>query len=225
VPARAKRRPSSPGKRRRDRYHHGDLARELVDVALRVISEQGGTRELTLREVARRAGVSHTAPYRHFADKKALLAAVAELGYVALRARLLDVRARHPDDARARFIASGVAYVEFGLEHPAQFRVMSQVAKPDSARLQQEAIETFDVVKLTAVDALGPNEDVGRLRRAGVSIWAAMHGLVELTLNRQIFPSVAASAEELARELLAALFDAWSARRVKRPSSEPFAED
>src|SRR5215210_3614807 len=69
------------------RYHHGDLRRALIDTALTMVTEEGAW-NFTLREVARRAGVSHAAPYNHFEDKSALLAEVAAIGFAALRQRM-----------------------------------------------------------------------------------------------------------------------------------------
>jgi len=72
---------------KRGKYHHGDLRRALLDAALELVNELGPS-GITLREAARRAGVTHAAPYRHFADKGALLAAVAEQGFVQLLAAI-----------------------------------------------------------------------------------------------------------------------------------------
>jgi len=78
--ARARRAGRSALEKKRGRYHHGDLRRALLDAALELLAREGAS-ALTLREVARRAGVTHAAPYRHFTDKQALLAAVAEEGF------------------------------------------------------------------------------------------------------------------------------------------------
>ena len=104
------------------RYHHGDLRRALIDASLALIAEEGFS-ALTLREVARRAGVTHAAPYRHFADKEALLAAVAEEGF---RAMASDMRERMDKETSPteRLLACGVAYVLFAVRHPSHFRVM-----------------------------------------------------------------------------------------------------
>jgi AcrR family transcriptional regulator len=107
----------------RSSYHHGDLRRALLDTALRLIAEEGSS-SFTLREVARRAGVSHAAPYRHFANKTALLAAVAEEGFRTLRTRLLEAGTRLPAEPLARLQTLGVEYVRFAVEHPSHFRVM-----------------------------------------------------------------------------------------------------
>src|SRR5258707_1216881 len=105
------------------RYHHGDLRRALIDAA-RVLVEREGRQALTLRAAARMAGVSQAAPYRHFPDKNALLAAVAEDGVRALAAWLRGAAARHEGDPLARLQALGVAYVTFAVTSTAHFRVM-----------------------------------------------------------------------------------------------------
>src|SRR5262245_29811022 len=108
--------PAAPSKSRAQPYHHGDLRRALTDTALTMVTEEGAW-NFTLREVARRAGVSHAAPYNHFADKAELLAEVAALGFRGLRRELEGAarRARSPGQA---LLNIGTAYVRFGVEHP-----------------------------------------------------------------------------------------------------------
>src|ERR1700751_1229668 len=102
-------------------YHHGDLPAALVRAALDPLDESGQT-ELSLRAVARRAGVSPAAPYRHYADREALTSAVAAVGYRELAARLT---AADPCPSTPEHLASvAVAYVQFALERPALFRIM-----------------------------------------------------------------------------------------------------
>src|SRR5918999_5020029 len=103
-------------------YHHGNLRRGLLDVALATIRAEG-VEGLTLREIGARLGVSRTALYRHFADKRALLAAVATEGFRALRQQLV---AAWEEGGRgdAAFHAMGVAYVRFAVANPAHYRVM-----------------------------------------------------------------------------------------------------
>src|ERR1700747_2060815 len=102
-------------------YHHGHLRAALVSAALELLEERGET-ELSLRAVARRAGVSPAAPYRHYADREALASAVAAIGYRELAARL---GAAHPMPSPPDELASvAIAYVQFALERPALFRIM-----------------------------------------------------------------------------------------------------
>src|SRR2546430_6260512 len=98
------------------RYHHGDLRRTLIDAALRIV-EQVGPGALSLRELARHAGVSHAAPYRHFASREALLAALAAEGFRGLGAEMAAL-ASDGGDPLARFAALGLAYVRYAVAHP-----------------------------------------------------------------------------------------------------------
>src|ERR1700693_5459913 len=106
-----------------NRYHHGDLPRALLDAALHIVETQG-TEALTLRAVARRAGVSQAAPYRHFASKEAILAAVAEDGFRSLIAAMRESVATCGEDPLGRLRAVGLGYVTFATSHPSHFRVM-----------------------------------------------------------------------------------------------------
>jgi AcrR family transcriptional regulator len=103
-------------------YHHGDLRRALIEAALTMLTEEQDW-NFSLREVASRAGVSHNAPYNHFTDKCELLVAVASMGFERLRERMLSAIAgiKNPKTA---LVKSGAAYVEFGLENPAHYRLM-----------------------------------------------------------------------------------------------------
>src|SRR6201997_2674796 len=102
-------------------YHHGDLRSALVRAAMELL-EEGGEAELSLRAVARRAGVSPAAPYRHYADREALVSAVAAVGYRELAERL---GAAHPaPSTRDQLADVAVAYVRFALDRPALFRIM-----------------------------------------------------------------------------------------------------
>src|SRR5215203_6786850 len=103
-------------------YHHGDLPRAIVKAAHKILSETQGM-EFSLRELARRAGVSHNAPYKHFADKRELLAAVSAAGFEMLTKRMARANAEG-GDARAQLFAMLRAYIDQGLENPALYRLM-----------------------------------------------------------------------------------------------------
>src|SRR5260221_5999125 len=102
-------------------YHHGDLRAALVRAALELL-EDSGESDLSLRAVARRAGVSPAAPYRHYADREALVSAVAAVGYPELATR---PALAHPSPSTGEQLASvAVAYVQFSLDPPPLFRIM-----------------------------------------------------------------------------------------------------
>src|SRR6201989_619979 len=107
---------------KRDTYHHGDLKRALTEAALELVSEKG-PKGFTLREVARRAGVSAAAPYRHFADKADLLAAVATQGFVQLH-ETLNAVAAETTDLHARMVNMARAYVYWAVSHPDYYQAM-----------------------------------------------------------------------------------------------------
>ena len=106
----------------RDTYHHGDLKRALTEAALGLVKEKG-PKGFTLREVARRAGVSAAAPYRHFADKAQLLAAAATLGFVQLH-ETLSAAAAESADVTQQVLGMGRAYVRWAVAHPDYYQVM-----------------------------------------------------------------------------------------------------
>ena len=102
-------------------YHHGDLRRAVVVTALEILSETQIS--VPLRELARRAGVSHNAPYKHFADKRELLAAVSAVGFEQLTKRMSD-KIAGSSNARAQMFAMLRAYIQHGVENPALYRSM-----------------------------------------------------------------------------------------------------
>src|SRR6266404_4482934 len=106
-------------------YHHGNLHAALLKASLALIRKEG-LHGFTLREVARRAGVSHNAPYRHFRDRSDLLAAIAEDGFNGLTARIRE-EASKGDSHLERLRLAGIAYVQFGLDRPEEFNVMFSV--------------------------------------------------------------------------------------------------
>jgi AcrR family transcriptional regulator len=104
-------------------FHHGNLRAVLLDQALVVLRERG-LDALSLRELAREAGVSHAAPRKHFADREALLDAIAERGFVRLAKQLREAAAKQPDDFKCALQAAASAYVEFAVAEPALLDLM-----------------------------------------------------------------------------------------------------
>jgi AcrR family transcriptional regulator len=170
-------------------YHHGDLRRALLDAA-RVLVEREGRQALTLRATARMAGVSQAAPYRHFQDKDALLAAVAEEGLRALAAFLEDAAAKHPDDPRARLQALGVAYVRFASTRTSHFQGMFAIETPelDAYPSLSEAYEAVAAPLLEAIIACQRGGLVanGDPRELALVAWSIVHGLAVLAVGGQV---------------------------------------
>ena len=210
--------PASKGARKRaspaprSAYHHGDLARALVKAALQLISKEGAD-GFTLREAARVVGVTHGAAYRHFADKTALLAALAEEGFRELVAAMEAARrssSRGASHVRARLHAIGTAYVRFALEHPSHFRVMYGPRLDQDGRfpaLEAEVARSFNVLldELVAASSgglLAPGKSVDH----AVALWTMAHGYSLLVLARriQVKPAV---AEGYFGQLFATLLD------------------
>jgi len=180
-----KRTPSTPTAAKRTAYHHGDLRRVLLEASLALIDE-AGIGALSLREVARKAGVSHNAPYHHFKDRGSLLAALAEEGFAELAREMAAARAAAPD-ARARLQACGLAYVRFALKSPARFKVMfrPELAAPSEggavARASSPALETLTAAVVEAQRAgLAPAGDPMPLV---LTSWSTVHGLASLWLD------------------------------------------
>jgi len=198
------RRPASAGSPRP--YHHGDLRRALLDAALAILRERGPV-ALTLRGAARAAGVSQTAPYRHFADRAALVGAVAEDGFRRLYARMQRAVTAPPppgSTARAGLQRLALEYVSFALEHPAEYRVMfgGELTGAVATALPESFSEARQSVFALLRDGIARLQERG-LVRAGdasamaMSAWALVHGLAMLALDGQVARARETTPEEL----------------------------
>jgi len=173
-------------------YHHGNLRRALLDEALATIRADG-VEAVTIREIGARLGVSRTALYRHFADKGALLSAVATEGFRALREALISAweEGRRGDEA---FRAMGVAYVGFAVANSSHYRVMfggSVDPRAHGAELATEAEGAFQAL----VDALAALQRDGIMRRdddtllMATHVWALVHGMAMLIIDGKLHES------------------------------------
>jgi AcrR family transcriptional regulator len=161
-------------------YHHGDLRAACVRAAMELL-EESGEAALSLRAVARRAGVSPAAPYRHYADREALVSAVAAVGYRELAERLA---AAHPSPSTPEQLAGvAVAYVQFALQRPALFRIMfgEPCDRDDDERVAATAAVSLYVRGI--VEGVFPDADAEALATA---IWALVHGLAFLHLDGKL---------------------------------------
>jgi AcrR family transcriptional regulator len=168
-------------------YHHGKLKQALVDAAIVLVAEVG-TQGFTLREVARRAGVSHNAPYRHFRDRSELLAAVAMQGFQRLTASMKR-SAAHGTDAGEQLRFCGRGYVKFALRWPEHFAVMFDLpsrreSHPEYQAAGQEAFDTLlgYIVRCQEVGIL-PSGDAQPL---ALACWSLVHGIAKLAVSHQL---------------------------------------
>ena len=178
-------------------YHHGNLREALLDAALRLISEVGPT-AFTLREVARRAGVSHNAPYRHFRDRDELMAAVSTQGYEELTRALLEA-GDHESRALAQLQAAGLAYVRFALRRPEHFTVMfdAPASKPSEklcfnpAKMKikyPQAAEAAEQSFRTLMNYVAACQQEGALpagdtKQLALLTWSIVHGIAKLAIT------------------------------------------
>jgi AcrR family transcriptional regulator len=161
-------------------YHHGDLRRALLDAALEILERQGAD-SVGLREVARAAGVSPAAPYRHFPSREALLAAAAAHGF-----NLLEQALRAAGDRRAM----GQAYVDFALAHRGLFRLMFSIRKADHPELMEAAGRAMEPLAQSTAGRGGRDA-----RHAAIGLWALVHGLAALMSEDQLSADLVAEHE------------------------------
>lgn len=169
-------------------YHHGDLQRALVDAGRRLL-EREGSAALSLRAVAREAGVSAAAPYHHFKDRAALLYAIAHQGNVALN-DAMKAAFEGSEPGRDRIIAVGVTYVEFALKNPALYRLMFETTRlydhyPDSSEAEGEIPRIMAATFGATMPARKSEMDRHLAAMAG---WSLFRGLAEVAQFRTLVP-------------------------------------
>lgn len=183
----------------RRRYHHGDLRPVILAAASQILEKESLSR-LSLREVARRAGVSHNAPYRHFPDRESLLAALAAEGFGML------ARAQREAATASGLRGMGEAYVHFALAHPQRFQLMFGGAVPIAkhAELRDVATKTFAGLS-GALAARAPGSHGAP--DASIAAWALVHGLAQLLMDERIAAAAqrGRSREQFVRDVLATL--------------------
>jgi AcrR family transcriptional regulator len=170
-------------------YHHGDLERALIAAGLQLMEETQDW-AFSLRELARRAGVSHNAPYKHFADKQALLQAMAAQGFVALRNETAPA-ADAAGTAEDALLAIAVAYVRFGRRHPALYRLMFNAMCPTGGAPQSAAAQAaLDVLRgvlrrfaWASGEAGAGAPELGALELAVLAAWSLVHGVTQLFVD------------------------------------------
>ncbi|MBT0676646.1 TetR/AcrR family transcriptional regulator [Komagataeibacter oboediens] len=177
-------------------YHHGDLRRALIDTALDMLAtDQNWT--FTLREVARRTGVSHAAPYKHFRDREMLLRELARIGFIRLGKSLTEAISPDLSSTRAQFVAAAQACIRFACQNPGLYRLMfsSDADKTIDPQLHDAAMSTFGIL----LGLLEKGQRDGSFRPAAVSAlaaasWAQVHGLAMLAISNQLLEEKVGSA-------------------------------
>ena len=184
-------------RKKRDSYQHGDLREALVQAGLKLLAESG-VEGLSLRAAAQLAGVSHAAPYRHFRDKRALVAAIAERGFRMLTASMrAEAAALATTDTRERLIAIGVGYLKFATTSPAYLHVIfggvlgDDCIPPELTAAGGEAYETL------RGDLQPGDADVQAL-----ACWSMVHGLSMLIVNGAVPVGSGKAQRQLIEQLL-----------------------
>ena len=184
-------------------YHHGDLRRAIVDAALELLRETKSL-EFSLRELARRAGVSHNAPYKHFADKRELLAAVSAAGFEKLTKRMTR-EITGINNAREQLFAMLRAYIAHGVENPALYSLMfgGYLSGPDQERPALESAEAEKTKLLLASVIMSGGlgraiphtlRNERKIASAILACWSLVHGLTLLLADGLVGPKKKAAA-------------------------------
>lgn len=174
-------------------YHHGDLKNALIQAGVEILAEEG-VGGLSLRKVAKQAGVSHAAPYSHFADKQALIAAISTEGFKQLYSQIESVLEKHQGNQEMLLIETAWAYVKFALNAPDRFKLMfSSVLEKEKeyADFVEISQENFSqLVKIVEICQQAGVLKSGATDVVAVSIWSTVHGFTSLLLEGQISHTV-----------------------------------
>jgi AcrR family transcriptional regulator len=170
-------------------YHHGDLKNALIKAGVEILAKDGVS-GLSLRKVAMKAGVSHSAPYSHFADKQALIAAISTEGFRQLYQRVITVTEQYQEQPSRHLVEVAWAYLQFALDDPDRFKVMfSGILEKEKEypEFVEESQRNFQLVKMIVEE----NQASGVLRSgpsdlAALSVWGIIHGFIMLLLEGQI---------------------------------------
>jgi AcrR family transcriptional regulator len=190
-------------------YHHGDLKNALIQAGIEILADEG-VGGLSLRKVARQAGVSHAAPYAHYADKQTLIAAIAADGHVKINTRLEMVMSTHPDDPLRQLLGAVWAYVEFGLDAPDHYKitfsgsVQDEHGFPEFVEISKHNMQLLNTIvdrcrAAKVLDSQGMDTEM-----QAFCLWGLIHGLVTLIIQHQI-PSHLLQRMEIADIVTAAL--------------------
>jgi AcrR family transcriptional regulator len=218
VAAKPKRRPARRPIHQPKPYHHGDLRRVLIDAALQLV-EESGPEGLSVREAARRAGVSPGAPFRHFPSRTALMTAVAEEAQRRFRAEIDVALAKTPaGDPLARFRAFGMAYLRWAMRNPTHFEIISSGRYFDhdsAAELSRDNVELIGMLERILAEAFAVGQlRIADLKQVQIAGRALVYGFARMNIDGH-FPRwgiAEAEAERTAESILDLFIDGIAAR-------------
>ena len=169
-----------------DGYHHGDLRRTLIRAGIKML-KSNGVAGLSMRKLAREAGVSHNAPYMHFADKQAIVAALAEEGFLQLSSAIRKAHAKHPDNWRDQLFSGSVAYVQYAKQNKSLMEIMFQEHDGD---LFPELRDASKAALHLLSGLIERGQEAGELTEGdateyAVCIWAMLHGVATILAGRK----------------------------------------
>ena len=174
-------------------YHHGDLKNALIEAGIKTLAEDG-INGFSLRKVARLAGVTHSAPYAHFTDKQALIAAISTDGYKKIHERIERVKTTYPDDPQRQLVETAWEYVQFGFTDPDHFKVTfsGTVEKErEYPELVEIAARTFEEFRQLIIRCQKSGLiSAGEPDLVAVSLWGLVHGFVNLIQNGMVSHTV-----------------------------------
>lgn len=203
----------------RKSYHHGNLPVALLEVAKRLIAERG-IDGFTLREVARRVGVTHVAAYRHYTDRRALLAAVAEHGFHQLRRRIEAARRKTEASLEPQLRAILAAYLRFCWDEPALTAVMfgpRRSHRGEFPALEAAVTGSLGII-IETIAALAPAQALRRrsARDLGLALWTFVHGFATLSHDKAAYPSARRAARAFDDMLTPTLLGMFGGRAPRR---------
>ncbi len=172
-------------------YHHGDLKNALIEAGIEILSKEG-VNGLSLRKVARKAGVSHAAPYAHFADKQSLIAAIALDGHSKIHARIEEVQVLHPNDPLKQLVRLAWAYMQFGLESPAHYKITfsglieNEKNYPELVEVTRQSLAALQKIIADCQSAGILSSSEYETEIVAITLWGLIHGLVSLVIESQV---------------------------------------